>query len=263
MTIEESDAADQAAVLITGARWTWARRTAPAATASTSGPRQADPQHGAGNASAVGNNYEVDDVALSSPYRIKDGIIETRRTTGGGGVVTYVPGNLFVTVNGGSIQRGIDAIASEGTVNVEAASNKKYDVGSKLLTVRFEDGPTLSQQRNPQDASLRDLVVTGTAAADHIQFTPAGGGVQAQVRGVPNGRFAPTGRLIVHGGAGDDFISVAGGIALPAWLYGDAGNDALHGGGGDNVLLGGTGDDQLHGGQGRDLLKSRKLPAPD
>jgi Ca2+-binding RTX toxin-like protein len=47
---------------------------------------------------------------------------------------------------------------------------------------------------------------------------------------------------------------VAGGISLPAWLYGDAGNDRLKGGAGNDVLLGGNGEDLLVGGGGRDLL---------
>jgi Ca2+-binding RTX toxin-like protein len=52
----------------------------------------------------------------------------------------------------------------------------------------------------------------------------------------------------------DDDIQVAGGISLPAWLYGGDGNDRLNGGNGNNVLLGGAGDDLLVGGSGRDLL---------
>ena len=64
----------------------------------------------------------------------------------------------------------------------------------------------------------------------------------------------PTGRLVAHGGDGDDDIQVAGGIALPAWLYGEGGNDRLKGGAGHDVLLGGDGDDMLVGGGGRDLL---------
>jgi Ca2+-binding RTX toxin-like protein len=41
---------------------------------------------------------------------------------------------------------------------------------------------------------------------------------------------------------------------LPAWLYGDDGNDVLWGGGGPNILMGGAGKDNLYGGTGRSLL---------
>jgi Ca2+-binding RTX toxin-like protein len=192
-------------------------------------------------------------VALTSSYRIED-LIYHWMDNESSGVVTWDLHNLFVTQQSGSIQRGIDGVSSGGTVNVEAGTYKNYEVGSRLLTIRFENGPTLSQQPNPQNARLRDLVVTGTAAADHIRFTPSGGGVQAQLDGLPNGRFAPTGRLIADGQGGNDTIQVGGGITLPAWLYGGDGNDTLQGGGGNDVLLGGAGNDELRGGGGRDLL---------
>ena len=64
----------------------------------------------------------------------------------------------------------------------------------------------------------------------------------------------PTGRIVAHGGTGNDDVQVAGGITLPAWLYGDDGNDRLKGGSGPNVILGGPGDDLLVGGSNRDLL---------
>src|SRR5262249_27765167 len=180
---------------------------------------------------------------------IKDKIFDALNA--GGGLVTYVPGNAYISVNGGDIQRGVDAIAPGGTVNVEAGSYKQYDAGSKLVTVRFDGGPTLSQQANPDNPNLRDLVVTGTAGDDPIPFTPGGGAIQAQVQGVPNGRFAPNGRIVAYGLAGDDDIKVASGISLPAWLFGGDGNDRLQAGGGDSLLVGGAGDDQLYGGQGR------------
>src|SRR5262249_46307679 len=68
------------------------------------------------------------------------------------------------------------------------------------------------------------------------------------------GTYSPTGSLTVCAQAGNDDVQVAGGVTLPAWLYGGAGNDRLKGGGGDDVLLGGDGDDLLLGGQGCDLL---------
>jgi Ca2+-binding RTX toxin-like protein len=209
---------------------------------------------GAAGVSAVGNSFEADGAALTSPYRIKDKIFDALNA-GGGGLVTFVPGNAYISVNGGDIQRGLDAIAAGGTVNVEAAGlYHQYDAGSKLVTVRFDGGPTLSQQPNPQDASLRDLVVTGNDGNDHIHFTPGGQEIQAQVDGFPNGRFNPTGRLVAYGVAGNNTIQVAGGITLPAWLYAGPGNDLLQGGGGNNVLVGGAGNDTLMGGRGQNLL---------
>src|SRR5439155_11815026 len=93
------------------------------------------------------------------------------------------------------------------------------------------------------------------------------------------GEFALTaggltvGRLVVHGNAGNDSLTVRDDLGgLPAFLYGDvgddllragvgnsyldggAGNDSLLGGTGNAVLLGGCGDDLLVGGDGRNVL---------
>jgi hypothetical protein len=208
---------------------------------------------GANGVSAVGNTWQVDGTPLTSPYRIKDEIFDALNQ-GGGGLVTYVPGQAYISVNGGDIQLGVDAIAPGGTVNVEAGgSYKQYDAGSKLVTVQFDGGPTLGQQPNPQDPTLRDLVVTGNDGNDHIHFTPGGQEIQAQVDGFPSGRFNPTGRLVAYGVAGNNVIQVAGSINLPAWLYAGPGNELLQGGGGNDVLVGG-GNDTLIAGGGRDLL---------
>src|SRR5262249_29703513 len=55
-------------------------------------------------------------------------------------------------------------------------------------------------------------------------------------------------------GDGNDQIQVAGAVANPVWLYGDAGNDLLNAGNGGSLLIGGTGNDVLQGGGGRDIM---------
>src|SRR5262249_35026135 len=106
------------------------------------------------------------------------------------------------------------------------------------------------------DPTKTALVVSGTPGNNTIVFNPGGTGgtVQVILNGVSQGTFSPTGRIIAYGQGGDDFIQVAGGISLSAWLYGGDGNDTLHGGAGNDVLPGGAGNDPLHGGQGQDLL---------
>src|SRR5262249_36933679 len=64
----------------------------------------------------------------------------------------------------------------------------------------------------------------------------------------------PNGRIVADGQAGNDDIKVDGGITLPAWLFGGAGNDRLQAGGGPSVLVGGAGDDHLYGGKGRAVM---------
>jgi len=110
-------------------------------------------------------------------------------------------------------------------------------------------------QASPIEPGKRDLVAGGTPEGDTIQFSLAGSGnVDVNINGVSQGTFAPSGRLVAYGMAGDDEIQVAGDLSRSAWLDGGPGDDRLNGGAGHDVLLGGVGDDQLHGGQGRDLM---------
>jgi hypothetical protein len=100
------------------------------------------------------------------------------------------------------------------------------------------------------------LLVTGTSAADQIVVEPGASSsiVQVTVNGVLSFWPTPSGRIIVIGGAGDDNIQIAGSIANPVWLYGDAGNDRLNAGNGGSLLIGGDGNDELLGGNGRDAM---------
>jgi hypothetical protein len=256
--IQESSTASQAALRITGGTVDLGTTDSPGGnTFIGRGPGELIHNAGPGAVSALGNTFQLDGTTLTSPYRIEDKIFHAL-DAGGGGLVSYVAGNVYVTPGSGSIQRGVDAVAEGGTVNVEAAGKyKDYDAGSKLVTIAFENGPVLTQQADALDPSSRTLVLTGTPGNDKILFNPGGGTgtlVKVLVNDVAPGTFSPTGRLIAYGGAGDDDIQVAGGVTLPAWLYGGDGNDRLKGGGGNNVLLGGAGDDQLLGGGGRNLL---------
>ncbi|MCY2963858.1 MAG: alkaline phosphatase D family protein, partial [Planctomycetota bacterium] len=104
-----------------------------------------------------------------------------------------------------------------------------------------------------------DLIVNGTTGNDTIVVAPvlstnSVGNFTVTINGVSMGTFHPTGRIVANGLAGDDTVSLVGGINFSAWLYGGAGNDRLTGGNGANVLLGGAGNDVLTGGTRRDLL---------
>jgi RHS repeat-associated protein len=111
-------------------------------------------------------------------------------------------------------------------------------------------------QPDPLDPDCTALFAGGTSGNDSIQLSPgaSAGTIEVFIEGVSQGTFSPTCRLVVYGMAGDDDIQVDGGVSLPAWFYGDGGNDRLKGGAGHDVLLGGFGDDLLIGGSGRDLM---------
>ena len=137
--------------------------------------------------------------------------------------------------------------AATGTYTVTVTATDK-DNGTSTAATRTISIVAIQMQGS-------DLVVGGTTGNDAIMINPGDAGtVRVLFGGVSQGGYSPTGKILVYGQAGDDAIHVAGGVSLPAWLYGGDGNDTLHGGHGHDVLLGGAGNDQLTGGQGRDLL---------
>jgi Ca2+-binding RTX toxin-like protein len=104
------------------------------------------------------------------------------------------------------------------------------------------------------------LYIWGTAANDTITINPgnSSGSVSVTMNRVSKGTFGsstqPISRIIAHGNAGNDAITVSASVTTPAWLYGDDGNDNLSGGAGATYLFGGTGTDTLFGGKGRSIL---------
>lgn len=127
--------------------------------------------------------------------------------------------------------------------------------GARGTATRLVAVEVVQLQASPLGAGRVDLVVGGTAGNDVIVFEPARAGrVRVWLNGVSLGTFAPTGRLVAYGQAGDDVLVVSRGMTRSAWLDGGEGNDVLVGGAGHDVLIGGAGVDVLFGGAGRDLL---------
>ena len=211
------------------------------------GPGELIRNLGTNPVSAIGNTLRADNVNLTLS-QVEDRVFHAL-DAGGGGLVTYQAGNVYVTTNSGSIQRGVNAVETGGCVNVQGTTFSDYTVGEKLVTVAFQNGASLSQKL---ESSQRTVVVTGTAGNDQITFSPgaAAGQVSVYFTGLPRAAFTPTGRLVAYGGDGRDIIEAAGSIQLAVWLYGEGGNDDLKGGAGHDVLLGGSGDDMLVGGAG-------------
>jgi RTX calcium-binding nonapeptide repeat (4 copies) len=256
-TIQESAGGNAAAIAITGGTVDLGTTADPGGNVlNIHGVGELIHNAGANPVSALGNTFEVNGVTLTDPFAVEDKIYHAL-DAGGGGLVTYVAGNVYVTNNSGSIQRGVDAVAAGVTVNVGQGSYRDYNAGGKLLTVQFQNGPSLSQADDPDLPGKRSLTVHGWATgADMIVFDSGDGQgtVEVAINKLPCGTFAPTGRLIALGGAGLTDICVDDGIRLPAWLFAGSGNTRLQGGGGDNVLVGGAGTDELVGGSKRDLL---------
>jgi uncharacterized delta-60 repeat protein len=175
----------------------------------------------------------------------------------GGGTVFWVPNNVFVTVSSGSVQRGINVVPTGGTVNVQLGVKGNYYVGSELLTVAYQNGPTITQQADTLDATKRELLVSdvNTPGSNNIKFVAGTnpGEVQLNFNNLLQGTFLPTGRLVAHAYSGDN-VTVDSTLTLSAWLYADGDNVRLKGGSGNNVLIGNGAGDLLAGGAGRSLL---------
>ena len=167
----------------------------------------------------------------------------TATAVASGGVATF-SNHLSITKTG----TGYRLTAKDGSLT--GATSGSFNVTAAVL----QNAVFLTT--DPLDSTKQTLYVYGTAGNDVILVNPgsASGCVTVLFNGKSYGPFSPTGRIIVHGLAGNDYIGVSSQITLPAWLYGDDGNDVLVGGGGPNILFGGAGNDTLWGGKGRNIL---------
>lgn len=259
-TIEETTGGNQAAIAISGGVvdlgfYNNTEFSPGGNTLNIHGPGDLILNAGANPVSAVGNTYRENGQELAGDFRVEDAI-DHAMDRNGVGLVSWSPGNVFVSATNVSIQRGVDQVPVGGWVNIETDARGNYSVGTKLLTVAYGDGSSVTQQADSLDPTRTTLVVMGTYGDDSIKFEKgSGNGVRVDMNGLPRGTFHPDGRLIAYGVEGSDRIEVSEKIQLSAWLFGGAsGNNILKGGGGNNVLQGGYGDDTLIAGLGRDLL---------
>ena len=65
---------------------------------------------------------------------------------------------------------------------------------------------------------------------------------------------APTGRIVVYGGNGNDMVYVSPLLTESSWIFGGAGNDVFYADSGNSVLVGGSGNNVLVSGRGRNIL---------
>ncbi len=190
------------------------------------------------------DTYIVNSGNLQGPVTLTDtgaSGTDSVSVNGTSGTDTFTQTNTSIVANGGTIILG----AGLDTLTVDGGGES----GDSLTIIGT---PTIT----PTVQGVSDLGVQGTAGNDTIIVSMVGNTSQLAVKlnGKAVGIYQPTGRMIVHGLAGNDDIQVTGNTSLPMWLYGDDGDDRLKGGAGNDVLMGGDGDDLLAGGSGRDLL---------
>jgi Ca2+-binding RTX toxin-like protein len=177
---------------------------------------------------------------------------------GDGGVDQTVRGASGTTVThsyavSGTYLVGVAATVQIGTITYTSPLSTRYVVISAV---------TVAVQADPGDSTRSALVIQGSPDTDNLRLGKGpGNAIELLVSdnsvasySAPGG--AAFGHLLVYGNGGDDGIQLFGNLAVPALLFGGAGNDTFitDDSIANNVLVGGAGNDSLYGGSDRDLL---------
>jgi Ca2+-binding RTX toxin-like protein len=192
----------------------------------------------------------------------------TTYATGTGSSFSFVPtadGTYQVSFTVTDNDGGTATATTTLTVSIMAIQEDPLNPGQGLLVIGgTTSDDTISVSPGPKGGYTVTILTDGpgcgfTATVGTFQQRSNGWSLDLTIGNSTISVFSasitlPIKGIVVYGQAGDDNISVSGGINVTAWLYGGDGNDTLKGGGGDNVLIGGAGDDTLIGGNGRDIL---------
>src|SRR5262249_10817649 len=113
--IQESTSYARAAVQITGGVADLGTTADPGGnTLNVNGAGELIRNLGPNPVSAIGNAWRVNGSNLADGYAIEDCVFHAL-DAGGGGLVSWAAGSVFVTPSSGSIQRGVNAVAPGGT----------------------------------------------------------------------------------------------------------------------------------------------------
>src|SRR5207245_1356157 len=140
-----------------------------------------------------------------------------------------VSGPSGATVNHAYAASGSYSIGVTATVHIGTQDYTSYAV-YQYVTV---SAVSVTIQTDPGNATLKALVVEGTANAETIVLSPGtGNGVAVSINGTSVGTFAAPGgvafaHLLVYGYGGNDILRLTGGVTVPAFLFGGDGNDTL------------------------------------
>lgn len=130
-------------------------------------------------------------VGAADGFAIEDRVTHALDTTGRG-LVTWTAGNVYVTQNSGSIQRGVDAVALGGTVNLASGTYVQpttLKINRSVTLAGSGQGATVIDARGvvnnyginvtADNATLRDFTLYGpsanVASAYGIKVAPPGG----------------------------------------------------------------------------------------
>jgi len=187
------------------------------------------------------------------------------------GTVTadLIVGDVFPSISGDSAVLTVTAVdASTGNVSFSIAAHQFATGG--LFDVRFtvEDDDTGIASTGTQawvggvrvDPAKGELQVIGTSSNDHVTINQQGNGkLKVHADFLRTGNFVTFDsedieQIIAYLCEGDDHLTIAGNVDIPAIIHGGNGDDHINAGGGPSVLVGNAGADYLNGGNGRDIL---------
>lgn len=180
----------------------------------------------------------------------------------GAGVVTVYDNDFSATIDALATTAGGQSFGSAAAVrNLSGQEFLVADPAADNLAGRlyvFDLADLAGQQPPPLAPSATlvegDLIVTGSDGANTIVVKSDGSGLIVLIDGVQvGGSFAVTGKVVVHGGAGNDSITSDASNPFPTQIHGGDGNDTITGGGGNDVLLGEAGSDVLYASNGSDI----------
>ena len=98
-------------------------------------------------------------------------------------------------------------------------------------------------------------VVGSNTGGDNVSVSVSGGFIIINSGSGPQSfSLASLDSLNIRTGGGNDVVTIAAAVTVPATIDAGAGNDIILSGGGNDVLLGGTGNDLVLGGGGNDAI---------
>jgi Ca2+-binding RTX toxin-like protein len=143
-------------------------------------------------------------------------------------------------------------VASQLSIYVEEGSSTNAYPSTAIDNIEFGQ----IQATGSAQIINRVLTVTGSNDSDRIEISSTGSKARVTVNGVARGEFGylDVDRLSISGLNGNDTITVAPNVPLPASILGGDGNDTINGGSQNDSLFGGGGNDSLTGNAGVDRL---------
>jgi hypothetical protein len=173
------------------------------------------------------------------------------------GTISWGDGSVFEPLN--VITNGDGTGTFDGTHNYTDGG-----IYTITITIIDDDGGSTTQTTKAVISGVGVqngvLYVIGTNGGDHVSVNRQGKGkIKVHADYLPDGNFktvdaAGVDNIIAYLCDGDDHMTIAGNINLPAIMLGGAGNDHLKGGGGRSILIGDIGEDRLVGGTNDDVL---------